>query len=411
MKLLNYMTSDTKIFVAIPVMNESKNISSLICNVFSQTYKNYQIVLCINQPDSWWNDKDKIEICTDNQITITYINSLKDKNIHLIDKSSKGKGWTGKNFGVGWARKITMDYIADLASDYDIIISIDADTQIESNYFESIISSFNTHKKSIAISIPYYHKLTDDNKLNRSILRYEIYMRNYSLNLWRINNPYHFTALGSAISLPVWAYKKIGGLSPVKSGEDFYFLQKLSKTGFVLNWNPVKVYPEARYSDRVFFGTGPALIKGSKGDWKSYPIYHYSLFDKIGELFGLFGKIYYDNLNNKDIEFLKNFSIDKDWWLNLKTNFKTETHFVKACYEKFDALKILQFLKENQNYINKTDEECLIEYFEKFHNNYYTNLNLKKFNFDSTSIEQLDEIRNFLVKKEEEYQKKNIIIQ
>ncbi len=90
-----------------------------------------------------------------------------------------------------------------------------------------------------------------------------------------------FTAIGSAMALPVKSYRAIGGMTPHKSGEDFYFLQKLRKFGKVLTWNKEKVYPEARYSDRVFFGTGPAMIKGRDGDWSSYPIYPFELFDEI----------------------------------------------------------------------------------------------------------------------------------
>ena len=78
----------------------------------------------------------------------------------------------------------------------------------------------------IGLAVPYYHKLIGD-ATDRLILRYEIYMRCYLINLLRIQNPYAFTALGSAMAVTVRAYRKAGGLTPVKSGEDFYFLQNL----------------------------------------------------------------------------------------------------------------------------------------------------------------------------------------
>ncbi len=386
-------------------MNESKLLPSLIDDIYKQTYKKFQIIACVNQLDDWWENNDKIAICLDNQFVINYLNTLNQSNIHIIDKSSRGNGWKGKNFGVGWARKTAMDYSTSLASDNDIIVSIDADTRINKGYFQSIINTFDKHHNSIAISVPYFHKLTENNLLNRCLLRYEIYMRYYSINLWRTNIPYHFTALGSAICLKVLTYKKIGGITPKKSGEDFYFIQKLVKTGEVLNWNPEKVYPETRFSNRVFFGTGPALIKGSKGDWKSYPIYHFSLFDKVYNLYEIFNKIFTDNIYDNDLKLLKEFSIDKSWWMSLKKNFRTETHFIKACYGKFDALRILQFLKSNHSKIVKTDEECLIEFILNFHNEKFNFYNFKNFSFETSSIDFLDNIRNKLMMIEEDFQK------
>lgn len=399
------MTTIPTIYVAVPAMNESKLLPRLINDIFNQNYRKFQIVVCINQPDEWWGDISKKNICLDNQKTIKYLNSLKTNEIHIIDKSSIGNGWKGKNYGVGWARKIAMDYIMSKASDDDIIVSIDADTQINCDYFSSIVDSFNTHQKIIAISVPYFHKLTEDNLINRCILRYEIYMRLYSINLWRTKVPYHFTALGSAICIKAWAYKKVGGITPLKSGEDFYFLQKLAKSGTILNWNPEKVYPETRYSNRVFFGTGPALIKGRNEDWSSYPIYHFSLFNKLSELYNIFHKICSEKLNNNDYQLLNEFSIDNEWWQNLKINFKTERHFVKACSEKFDALRILQFLKSKQPLIRKTDEECLIEYLSCFHKDIFNSFDFKDFNFKTSSIHFLDAIRKVLLNIEEEFQK------
>ena len=140
---------------------------------------------------------------------------------------------------------------------------------------------FDYTPDAVALSNPYYHKLTGAEAEDRAILRYEIYMRNYAINMLLINSPYAFTAMGSAIALPVSSYKAIGGLTPKLSGEDFYFLQKLRKYGNINIHNKEKVYPAARFSDRVFFGTGPAMIKGNDGDWESYPIYHIQLFKNI----------------------------------------------------------------------------------------------------------------------------------
>ncbi len=95
--------------------------------------------------------------------------------------------------------------------------------------FNRLLNTFKHHPDAVALSVPYYHNLTGDEEKDRAILRYEIYMRYYAINLWRIGSPYNFTAVGSAMALPVWAYRAIGGITPHKSGEDFYFIQKLRK--------------------------------------------------------------------------------------------------------------------------------------------------------------------------------------
>ncbi len=237
-----YLTKMTKvkIYIALPLMNEFENLSQLISDIRLQTYENVELWACVNQPDSWWEDAKKVLICKNNIKSIEYLNSINDLEINIIDKASKGKGWGTKNFGVGWARKTLMDEIAKKADKNDIIVTLDGDTTFKPNYISSVVKTIQNYPKAVALSVPYYHPLTRDEETDRNILRYEIYMRYYSLNLWRINNPYNFTALGSAIAVPVWAYKRVRGITPHKSGEDFYFLLKLRKFGDIIQWNSEK---------------------------------------------------------------------------------------------------------------------------------------------------------------------------
>ncbi len=399
------MTETSKIYIALPCLNELETLPRFIHDLQQQSFKNYILYVCVNQPDEWWNTPKKRNICKNNQQSIKYLSTFKNIELKLIDCSSKGKGWKGKKSGVGWARKTLMNAINAVAKPTDIVVSIDADTHFNPNYLNSIINSIQSHPEAMAISVPYYHQLTDDETANRAILRYEIYMRYYAINLWRIASPYSFTALGSAIAFPVWAYRKIGGISPMKSGEDFYFLQKFCKTGKIINWNPEKVFPAARFSDRVFFGTGPAMIKGNNGDWNSYPVYHYSLFNDIEKTYQLFPALFTKDVDLPIAEFLNEQFRNEKWWLLLRNNFKTQAHFVKACYEKLDGLRTLQYLKASQAIIGKSDEVCLFEFFAKFYPEAIPLLQLdKNFEFNKLSIEQLDSIRNYLMKIEEDYQ-------
>ena len=400
-----------KIFIALPVLDEMDYLPELISNIKKQNFKSFELFVCVNQPNEWWLNPEKEIICKNNLLAIELLQKEKQFPITIIDKTSKGKGWEKKKFGVGWARKTIMDKICLKADNNDIILTLDADTKFSENYFNSIIDSFNEKEKIVALSIPYYHNLTGNINADRSILHYEIYMRYFSLNLWRISNPYRFTALGSAIAVPVWAYKTIGGITPRKSGEDFYFLQKLRKYGKIKIWNNEKVFPAARFSDRVFFGTGPAMIKGNNGDWLSYPFYHFSLFDKINITFDLFSNLYERDIITPMSDFLNTQFRSTNIFKPLRKNFKTRKNFIKACEDKIDGLRILQFLKSSHKTNINNDEKNLIEYFTKFYKNYEIDrLNLDDFSFSKSPISHLNLIRDFLVVKESDIQRKTQII-
>lgn len=394
----------TKIYIAIPILNESENLDAFMHCLQAQNYRDFELVACVNQPDSWWDEDQNLVFCEDNQKSISYLKNVEDLEITIIDKSSKGQGWDHKKYGVGWARKLCMDYCAEKATENDIILCVDADTTFKEGYFSSIVESLKKYPKAVVLSVPYYHPLNEDQENNRNILRYEIYMRYYALNLWRIQNKYSFTALGSAIAIPVWAYKRIGGITPHKSGEDFYFLQKLRKFGDIISWNPEMVYPSPRYSDRVFFGTGPALIKGRDGDWSSYPIYHYSLFDEIQNSYSSF-----DDLFKIDVDFPMKSFLDaqfgsKIWYEPLRKNSKSLKQFIKSITDKVDALRILQYLKSEQQKRNDCNEHNIIEFLELFYPEASAFLNLSELSFEKSTIKDLNNLRDFLQSQEAKYQ-------
>jgi hypothetical protein len=376
-----------KLYAALPVMNEP-NVEKTIRDILAQTQLPATLYICVNQPEDYKTNPEKKHIFEQNQRTIAEIRNmfvagadLQSVPIHIIDKSTVG--WDSKNHGVGWARKLLMDTINEVANPEDIIISLDADTEYQPTYFESVKQIFeplvrtSTSVPPIALSNPYYHKLTDNETENRAILRYEIYMRCYHKNLIRIGSPYAFTALGSAMAVRVDAYRKMGGMAPKKSGEDFYFLQQLCKIGKVEAKNSVMVYPSNRLSDRVFFGTGPALIKGVGGNWDSYPIYPPKLWDEIANIYRNFESYF----SPEDYQKLKN-------------NSKTEVQLQKFCHEKFDGLRILQYLKSRHLESPQSDEISLSENLKLFG----IQIDLPKgFSFKTAEIDLLDKIRDVLI--------------
>ncbi len=390
------------VYIALPVLNESENLSLLMKYLVRQDAPEFHLVVCVNNFEHWWDDPDKQVWCGDNQKSLEYLQRVTTMNITLIDKSSKGKGWPEKKGGVGSARKTAMDFISERADDYDLIVSMDADTRYPENYLTAVCGQFNSKPDLFGLALPYYHKLAG-NGTDRLILRYEIYMRYYLLNMLRIKNPYAFTALGSAMAFPVWAYKKTGGLTPVKSGEDFYFLQKLAKAGKVGLWADTVAYPSSRFSERVIFGTGPALLKGQRGHWDNYPFYHYSSFDKVGQTFALFPGLFKKDFESPMDDFLKNrFNLD-DLWGILRKNYKDPENFIRACTGKTDALRILQFLRADYKKQDGGSGKVLAEYLDRFWKGRLpeqVKMELSELDFERTTISGLNVIRDFLFHEE-----------
>ncbi len=404
---MNCSISLPRIYIALPIMNESATMTSLLSDLKSQSIQPEEVVCCVNQPEKWWDDPIKIQTCHQNQVSINILKAEHSIKITVIDRASSGLGWQGKQSGVGWARKMAMDLIASKASSTDIIVSLDADTAFGPDYLLSIARNLTIHPDATGLSIPYYHKFAgNDELLDRAMLRYEIYMRSYAINLWRIGSPYSFTALGSAIAIPVWAYKAIGGMTPKKSGEDFYMLQKLRKYGHLLYWNDEKVYPGTRLSDRVLFGTGPALIKGVQGDWSSYPIYSASHFDEVKVTYNLFARLFDENLQTPMTYFLESI-FGSGFWQPLRKNARTAENFVKSCHQKVDALRILQYLRWRNQQEPGIAEERLIETIAlsgKEVKSFELLMELNDFSFETSPISKINRIRDFLMKREETFQ-------
>ena len=397
------------VYIALPVLNESENLPQLIGCLAGQDYPDFKIVACVNNYEHWWEDAEKREWCIDNQKSIDFLKKVTRPEVILIDKSSRGRGWPGKKGGVGSARKTAMDFIAGKAQKHDLIISMDADTWYPENYISAVIRQFEFDPHLYGLAIPYYHN-PDGNETDRLILRYEIYMRNYLLNMMRIKNPYAFTALGSAMAFPVWAYKKAGGLTPVKSGEDFYFLQKLAKSGKIGLWADTVAYPSPRFSERVIFGTGPALIKGHQGYWENYPVYEYSSFDKVKATFDLFPELFTKDVETPMDHFLKSVFKTDDLWGKIRENYKDRENFIRACSIKVDALRILQFLRLEQQRSARSSETILAGYFHRFFEKEMdkkTEQIVSQPDFSGQSINDLKEIRDFLFVQENRMRKEH----
>jgi hypothetical protein len=336
--------------IAIPAMDELDFLPATLDALSVQDTKlPFEVYVCVNQPDEFWSLPEKLTVCENNQKLLNFLHGYKSFSLHILDFASPGHGWKGKKSGVGFARKVLFERILSECNPKDILVSLDADTLVRPHYLQSVAEQFERNPDLNALAVPYYHPLNgNDETRNKALLRYEIYMRNYAVNLLRIHSPFGFTALGSAIAMRANALKKIGNITPLQSGEDFYLVQKFCKMGGLSLFNTECVYPAGRYSDRVPFGTGPAMQTGANGVWDSYPIYHHSFFDPIREAYEKLKELYENQLpitDNDFLRFLQKDSNKPDIWQEIRHNVSDYPHFEKAFHQKADGLRILQYVR------------------------------------------------------------------
>ena len=193
--------------------------------------------------------------------------------ISVIDRTSSGNELPEKE-GVGLARKIGMDYA--LACGAEVIACMDADTLVAENYAEELFRFAKNHGKRSFALVPFRHQKASTEKLQQAIDAYENYMMLHSKKLREAGSPYWAPILGPSLVCTAEGYVSCGGMNKRVSGEDFYFLQSLVKieissgcaqsctaSNRTIDYSPLflntEVYPSARISDRVLFGTGPKL--------------------------------------------------------------------------------------------------------------------------------------------------------
>lgn len=376
------------IAIAIPMLDEAENVNSLLQELCDQSYQDFALYVCVNQPEGWWDDgeEEHKRVCQSNAATIEVLrHAVTPFTINIIDHTSRGAGWQGKKRGVGWARKEIMNSIATRCEDEDIVVSMDADTHIGKHYLRNVAETMRRRPNVGAIGVPYYHPLTREEGNDRSLLRYESYMRQYLIEMMRIGSPYAFTAIGSAMVFRLKTYKRVGGYTPLQGGEDFYLMQKFAKTGVIINHldsesepTSMRVEPSGRASKRVPFGTGPAVGMSIDEQERHYPFYRSESFDKIKETYDTFQELYERDIETPMSQFLREQLRTEDVWGPLRKNFKTKELFIHACHERVDGLRILQYLKSRES-------------------DRYTK---DPIDFARERIELLDEYRNELYRKE-----------
>jgi hypothetical protein len=280
----------------------------------------------------------------------------------------------GHQTGAGLPRKIGMDEAVTRfkkeKNPEGIIVSLDADCTVKSNYLIEIHSHFKKYKLKSA-TIEFHHPvehLDKEDEIRKATEAYEAYLRYYRAALEYTGYPYSCYTIGSAFAVTVQSYIQVGGMGKQQAGEDFYFLQKifpLGKTRFI---DTTCVFPAARISDRVPFGTGPAInkmIKEKQIKKQSYQVAAFTelklFFDKIDSFFKKSPEEIKEELSDLPSHF--QMFLKEDDFLNKVSEINRHTahvtNFRKRFFNYFTTFKILKYL----NYVHPYPFE-LVDVFE-----------------------------------------------
>jgi hypothetical protein len=276
-------------------------------------------------------------------------------DFHIWLDHSFGK----KEAGVGTARKILMDEavrrFSSLERPEGIIASMDADAVVQANYLEALVNHFREFEPD-GCSIRFEHPLVADSaedsaeedqfspEVYEAITQYELHLRYYLQSVRSTGYPFAYHTVGSSFAVRADIYCMEGGMNRRQGGEDFYFIQKVAQRGNFSQCNSTCIVPSPRPSDRVPFGTGPAVSRLSAGE---DPLITYDprLFAMLEELFMRIKQP--EGLAGPWPEPLQSFLEEQDFGEALKeiqSNSASASAFRKRFWRWFSMFRIMKFL-------------------------------------------------------------------
>lgn len=327
----------TPFAVVIPVLNESAEFHEVLASLSVASGGEATVVAVFNHgpatPPEWIADNRRLAAELRREppripLRIVEVGELAD--------------------GVGRARKLGFDAVLAAAPGPEhlpVLCSLDADSPVSPDYFTRLRAEFATHPEWGGAVLGVCHRAASP-ELERAIRCYEQYIFDYAARLRAIGSRYGYWAIGSAFAVRGDSYVRSGGMRPRTAGEDFYFLQALAKCAPIGRVETPLVFPAARLSTRVPFGTGPALEKLlHSGD--SLPEFPPERFAMLKILLDRRERLdaadFFDGLPPELVAFLVQRGFPAARLLLLKQT--APAHYAEAFDRWFDALKTQQFLR------------------------------------------------------------------
>lgn len=276
-------------------------------------------------------------------------------DVLLIDRCLFGPAIPPK-YGVGLARKIGCDIACQLFHNNRLhspwIGSSDADARLPDCYGDTLAS---LPEAAAAAVFPFSHRA--DALPHTVVAAYELHMLYYVAGLRYAGSPYAWPTIGSCMAINVNAYQQARGFPKRAGGEDFYLLDKLAKLTGVIHLAQPIINIAGRPSQRVPFGTGPALQKiaalASPDEFTSYHPCSFSALKALHDALRLAA-----NGSEFSLETLsEGYAIDSSLFRELWREFDCDTAITKALrnhsrvlqrqralFTWFDAFKCLKWI-------------------------------------------------------------------
>lgn len=349
--------------VVIPAYKETHEFVSHYFNSDLATQHSL-MVLVINQPDSDTNKQPQqklfADVCALGAIAwqsgvYTLVLSEKcNSSVLIIDSFTVP---LPMKQAVGLARKQGVDTALALIANKQItsewICSTDADATLPNSYFKALMSIKTT---SVGACYNFYHQCKDL-EVHQANALYEQALRYYVAGLSYAGSRYNFFTIGSILAFQAKAYASVRGFPKRSAGEDFYLLNKLAKLGDITYLKDHTIQLTARRSDRVPFGTGPAVnhIIELQHQQQEYCYYHPQVFIVLKEVLCAFASLF--DFGQGVEKWLTSLSTEaKASLLSLdfehfiaKQNTTNKKQFYKQLDVWFDAFKTLKFIHFAKN--------------------------------------------------------------
>lgn len=280
--------NDLALSIIIPCYDEPEVMNTLECLYrCDRPACAVEVLLIINASEA-----DDEAVHRQNQKTYAEVSewaalhNASDFNLHVLIKSDVPT----KHRGVGYARKLGFDLAVSRFAMADqengICLSLDADCLVEANYLTAVFNHFTSHTNDPIAVINFAHRVDelDDDIHKQAMAAYECHLRYYVLGIRYAGLPYDYHTLGSCFAVTAQAYMAQGGMNKRQGGEDFYFIHKFTALNLCSRVDTTRVFPSARLSQRIPFGTGPTLSRWLEKEAGSFTSYHPQAFTDLRHL-------------------------------------------------------------------------------------------------------------------------------
>jgi hypothetical protein len=355
--------------VVIPALAEAEHlpltVQSLYSNVPDNVLNDTLVLVVVNNRPSETGARERQDELDDqienNAATLKWLDSVSCDVLYSlawVDASSPGNElppWGG----VGLARKIGCDsilsYLLELSRSITlknfVFFSLDADALVSTDYLETAGHELRSNRCAGG-TIPFKHQQADSTEGQAAIDAYEAFLHYYVEGLRWAGSPYAFHTIGSCICFTAEGYVRANGFPARRqAGEDFYFCMELAKTGGICEIQKATVFPSARISRRVPFGTGRRMVEAILNGKKDFPVYDFRVFVCLRDLISVVSA-HPDQGANHIFAILKHPPTEEflerrgfpDIWHRFQRQHKTSDALLAAFHRWFDGFVTLKYI-------------------------------------------------------------------